>query len=109
MMDQMLADTLTANLKHAAMQEANLDALVLADLALVYCQRKTSERVKSLCADRQSARDKLTGGKFVLWCIVGLANSGLAASLVAAAVSAESRPTTTPTLETPAQIAAPKS
>lgn len=76
-MDQVLADTLTANLKHATTTEAKIDALVLADIALVDCQRKTSERVKTLCADRQSALDKLTGGKIVLWGIIGLANSGM--------------------------------
>lgn len=76
-MDQVLADTLTANLKHASTPEAKLDALVLADIALVDCQRKTSERVKSLCFERQSVKDKFTGGKIVLWCIVGFANSGM--------------------------------
>lgn len=76
-MDQVLADTLTANLKHAATTEAKIDALVLADIALVDCQRKTSERVKQLCSDRQSFKDIFTGGKIVIGGIIGLANSGM--------------------------------
>ena len=76
-MDDVLAATLTANLKHASTTEAKIDALVLADIALVDCQHKTSDRVKALCAARQSVKDQITGGKVVFWCVVGLANSGL--------------------------------
>ena len=45
-MDQVLADTLTANLKSAKTADAKMDALTLAMIAVVDCQRKTSDRVK---------------------------------------------------------------
>lgn len=47
-MDAVLADTLKANLKSAKTPEAKSDALTLAMIAMVDCQRKTAERVKSL-------------------------------------------------------------
>ena len=66
-MDQVLADTLTANLKAAKTPEAQLGALTLATIAMVDCQRKTSDRVKEL----HTAKDR------VLW--LGRAVWGLAA------------------------------
>lgn len=47
-MDQVLAETLKANLKAAKTPEAKSDAQTLAMIALVDCQRKTAERVKAL-------------------------------------------------------------
>lgn len=47
-MDQVLADTLTANLKTAKTPEEVAKAQTLAMIALVDCQRKTAERVKFL-------------------------------------------------------------
>lgn len=76
-MDEVLATTLQANLKHANSVQEKIDALVLADIAMVDCQRKTSERVKMLCAERQTLKDKFSGGKLVVWGIIGLANSGM--------------------------------
>lgn len=51
-MDQVLADTLTANLKAAHTQEAKQDALVLAMIAVVDCQLKTASRVKTMWEER---------------------------------------------------------
>ena len=67
-MDSVLADTLTANLKNAATEEAKLDALVLSMIAVVDCQLKTAEREK----ERQK---------------VFLAAIGIIVSLIGAAVS----------------------
>ena len=54
-MDQVLADTLTANLKAAKTTEEQTGALTLAMIAMVDCQRKTADRVKDLHA----ARDRM--------------------------------------------------
>ena len=51
-MEQVLADTLTANLKSANTQEAKQDALVLAMIAVVDCQLKTASRVKTMWEER---------------------------------------------------------
>lgn len=51
-MDQVLADTLTANLKAAYTPEAKQDALVLAMIAVVDCQLKTASRVKTMWDER---------------------------------------------------------
>lgn len=51
-MDQVLSDTLTANLKAAHTPEAKQDALILAMIAVVDCQRKTSARVKTMWEER---------------------------------------------------------
>ena len=59
--DKVLADTLTANLKHAATATAKIDAIVLAQIAIVDCQLKTSERVKGLVEDRNAVKNKLSG------------------------------------------------
>ena len=45
-MDQVLADTLTANLKSAKTPEARADSMTLAMIAMVDCQQKTGARVK---------------------------------------------------------------
>lgn len=45
-MDQVLSDTLRANLRAAKTAEAKIDALVLAEIAVVDCQFKTGRRVK---------------------------------------------------------------
>jgi hypothetical protein len=47
-MDAVLSDTLKANLKAAKTADAKLDAVVLATIANVDCQRKTGDRVKWL-------------------------------------------------------------
>ena len=47
-MDKVLADTLKANLKAAKHVGGKIDALVLAMIAVVDCQGKTSMRVKFL-------------------------------------------------------------
>lgn len=52
MMDQVLADTLTANLKAARTPESKMDAVILALIALVDCQLKTAQRVKTMWDDR---------------------------------------------------------
>lgn len=51
-MDQVLADTLTANLKSAKTADDKLAALVLSVIAMVDCQRKTAARVKDLADSR---------------------------------------------------------
>lgn len=51
-MDQVLADTLTANLKSAHTPEAKQDALILAMIAVVDCQLKTASRVKTMWEER---------------------------------------------------------
>ena len=61
-MDQVLADTLTANLKSAKTDSERMGALTLATIAMVDCQRKTADRVKDLHA----ARDRLQW----LWSVV---------------------------------------
>lgn len=52
-MDQVLADTLTANLKSAKTDSERTGALTLAMIAMVDCQRKTADRVKELHASRE--------------------------------------------------------
>ena len=47
-MDQVLADTLTANLKAAKTDSERTGALTLAMIAMVDCQRKTADRVKEM-------------------------------------------------------------
>lgn len=47
-MDAVLSQTLKANLKAAKTSEAKMDAVVLAMIAVVDCQHKTSGRVKWL-------------------------------------------------------------
>lgn len=64
-MDKVLADTLTANLKHAATASAKIDAIVLAQIAIVDCQLKTSERVKGLVEERNAVKNKLSGAWIV--------------------------------------------
>ena len=51
-MDQVLADTLTANLKSAKSQDDRLNALVLGVIAMIDCQRKTADRVKEMYVAR---------------------------------------------------------
>jgi len=58
-MDQVLADTLTANLKAAETTDQKVNALVLAEIAVVDCQRKTSERVKKLVADKAAMTNNI--------------------------------------------------
>lgn len=55
MMDKVLADTLTANLKSASTEEETRKALTLAMIAVVDCQLKTSDRVKELHTARERA------------------------------------------------------
>ena len=77
-MDSVLADTLKANLKNAATEEAKLDALVLSMIAVVDCQLKTAERVKSVIEEREREKER-TRGFF--------AAVGILGSLVGAIVS----------------------
>ena len=51
-MDQVLADTLTANLNSAKSDEELHKALTLAMIAMVDCQRKTADRVKLMYSER---------------------------------------------------------
>ena len=45
-MDKVLSDTLKANLKSADTTEKKLEAIILAMIAVVDCQYKTSQRTK---------------------------------------------------------------
>lgn len=54
-MDKVLANTLTANLKAASTPEAKMEALRLSMIALVECQLKTSQRVKTMWEERGRA------------------------------------------------------
>ena len=60
-MDSVLADTLKANLKNATTSEMKLDALVLAMIAVVDCQLKTAERVKSVVEEREREKERRNG------------------------------------------------
>lgn len=51
-MDQVLADTLTANLKAAHTPDEKQNALILAMIAVVDCQLKTASRVKTMWEER---------------------------------------------------------
>lgn len=77
-MDNVLADTLKANLKAATTQEGKLDALVLAMIAVVDCQLKTADRVKSIIEEREREKERRNGF---------LAAVGLLGSIVGAAAS----------------------
>ena len=77
-MDNVLADTLKANLKAATTPDAKLDALVLAMIAVVDCQLKTAERVKSIVEEREREKERRNGF---------LAAVGLLGSIVGAAAS----------------------
>ena len=77
-MDSVLADTLKANLKNATTQDGKLDALVLAMIAVVDCQLKTADRVKSIVEEREREKERRNGF---------LAAVGIIGSLIGAAVS----------------------
>ena len=77
-MDNVLADTLKANLKNAATEDAKLDALVLAMIAVVDCQLKTAERVKSIIEEREREKERRNGF---------LAAVGIISSIIGAGVS----------------------
>jgi hypothetical protein len=77
-MDNVLADTLKANLKNAATEDAKLDALVLAMIAVVDCQLKTAERVKAIVEEREREKERRNGF---------LAAVGIIGSLIGAAAS----------------------
>ena len=77
-MDGVLADTLKANLKNAATEDAKLDALVLAMIAVVDCQLKTAERVKAIIEEREREKERRNGF---------LAAVGIIGSLIGAAAS----------------------
>lgn len=68
-MDQVLADTLTANLKSAKTDSERTGALTLAMIAMVDCQRKTADRVKDL----HSARERV---QWVVRAVQGFAAAG---------------------------------
>ena len=77
-MDSVLADTLKANLKNATTEDAKLDALVLAMIAVVDCQLKTADRVKSIVEEREREKERRNGF---------LAAVGIIGSAIGAAVS----------------------
>ena len=77
-MDNVLADTLKANLKNAATEDAKLNALVLAMIAVVDCQLKTAERVKAIVEEREREKERQKGF---------FAAIGIIGSLIGAAVS----------------------
>ena len=77
-MDSVLADTLKANLKNAATEDAKLDALVLAMIAVVDCQLKTAERVKAIVEERGREKERRNGF---------LAAVGIISSIIGAGVS----------------------
>ena len=77
-MDSVLADTLKANLKNASNEDAKLDALVLAMIAVVDCQLKTAERVKAIIEEREREKERRNGF---------LAAVGIIGSLIGAAAS----------------------
>ena len=77
-MDSVLADTLKANLKNAATEDAKLDALVLAMIAVVDCQLKTAERVKAIVEEREREKERRNGF---------LAAVGIISSIIGASVS----------------------
>lgn len=77
-MDGVLADTLKANLKNAATAEAKLDALVLSMIAVVDCQLKTADRVKTIVEEREREKERAHGF---------LAAVGLIGSVIGAVVS----------------------
>ncbi len=77
-MDSVLADTLKANLKNAATEDAKLDALVLAMIAVVDCQLKTAERVKAIVEEREREKERRNGF---------LAAVGIISSIIGAGVS----------------------
>lgn len=77
-MDSVLADTLKANLKNAATEEAKLDALVLSMIAVVDCQLKTAERVKTVIEEREREKERQHGF---------LAAIGIIGSIIGAAAS----------------------
>ena len=77
-MDSVLADTLKANLKNASTEDAKLDALVLAMIAVVDCQLKTAERVKAIIEEREREKERRNGF---------LAAVGIIGSLIGAAAS----------------------
>lgn len=74
-MDQVLADTLTANLKSAKTDSERTGALTLAMIAMVDCQRKTADRVKDL----HSARERV---QLLIRCVQGFAAAGGFAALL---------------------------
>lgn len=63
-MDQVLADTLKANLKSAETPEAITQAQTLAMIAVVDCQFRTSERVKALIAEKEKDKSFWSGAKW---------------------------------------------
>jgi len=77
-MDSVLADTLKANLKNAATEDAKLDALVLAMIAVVDCQLKTAERVRAIVEEREREKERRNGF---------LAAVGIISSIIGAGVS----------------------
>jgi len=77
-MDSVLANTLKANLKNATTQDAKLDALVLAMIAVVDCQLKTADRVKAIVEEREREKERRNGF---------LAAVGIIGSAIGAAVS----------------------
>ena len=60
-MDNVLADTLKANLRNAATNDAKLDALVLAMIAVVDCQLQKAEREKGIVEEREREKDRRRG------------------------------------------------
>ena len=76
-MDSVLANTLKANLENAATQDAKLDALVLAMIAVVDCQLKTAERVKSVIEEREREKERHKG----FFAAIGIIGSAIGAAV----------------------------
>lgn len=81
-MDDVLADTLTANLKSADTDAERMHAITLALIALVDCQRKTAERVKRLVKYEDAKAERITGAKWALRVVWGFGAGGGFAILV---------------------------
>lgn len=80
-MDSVLADTLKANLKNAETEEAKLDAVILAMIAVVDCQLKTADRVKTVIDEREREKERMHGflaAVGIIGSIVGAVASWLA-------------------------------
>lgn len=77
-MDSVLANTLKANLQNATTQDAKLDALILAMIAVTDCQLKTADRVKAIVEEREREKERRNGF---------LAAVGIIGSVIGAAVS----------------------
>ena len=83
-MDDVLADTLNANLKSATTQDGKLDALVLAMIAVVDCQLKTAHKVNTVMDERKREKERARGflaAVGIIGSVIGAAASWLASHI----------------------------